>query len=50
MNGNYEGEYNISLERMEKLVNISNNTPYNATDKAPNKMNDTHINNLIKKK
>jgi hypothetical protein len=50
MNGNSEGEYNINIERMEKLVNISNNTPYNATDKTSNKMNDTDIDNLIKKK
>jgi hypothetical protein len=35
---------------METLLNIDNKTPHPATDKAPNRMNDTDINNLIKKK
>jgi hypothetical protein len=50
MNGNSEGEYNISLERMEKLVNIYNNLPLIKTCKDSNIMNDTDINQLIEKK
>jgi hypothetical protein len=50
MNGNSEEEYNISQDRMEKLVNIYNTKHHSATGKAPNKRNDTDFDNLIKKK
>jgi hypothetical protein len=50
MNSNTEGEYNINPEKMEKLVNIYNNTPHSVTDMTLNKMNDINIDNLIKKK
>jgi hypothetical protein len=50
MNGSSEGKYNISPERMEKLINIFNNISHSSTGKTQKKMNDTDIDNLIKKK